>query len=107
MARHYRVIRRDARGHGRSSTPPASYDYSLETMLSEIVNTLDQLNLQKVHFLGESTGGMFAEAMGDRNIHDRVISGRNSGNVRNEIRQNFDISAYTIQQRREYHTYPR
>ena len=73
MARRYRVIRRDARGHGRSSTPPASYDYSLETILSEIVNTLDQLNLQKVHFLGESTGGMFAEAMAV--VHpDRLLS---------------------------------
>lgn len=68
LARHYRVIRRDGRGHGLSSCPePGSgYDYSLETVLGEIVDMLDQLSLQKVHFLGESTGGMVAVAFAAR-----------------------------------------
>ena len=73
LARHYRVIRRDARGHGRSSTPPASYDNSLTAILSEIVDTLDQLGLRKVHFFGESTGGMFADAMAAMHP-DRLLS---------------------------------
>jgi pimeloyl-ACP methyl ester carboxylesterase len=64
LARSYRVIRRDTRGHGKSSTPEPSdnYDYTLDTILSEIVDTLDQLGLQKVHFIGESTSGMLGEA---------------------------------------------
>lgn len=64
LARNYRVIRRDTRGHGKSSTPSASdeYAYTLETILDEIVDTLDQLGLQKVHFIGESTSGMLGEA---------------------------------------------
>ncbi len=57
-----RVFWRDARGHGKSSTPPP-YDYSVDTILGEIVDTFDQLGLQQVHFFGEPTGGIFAEAL--------------------------------------------
>lgn len=63
LSRQYRVIRRDARGHGRSSAPPKEYDYSVKTILDEIVDTLDQLKVEKVHWLGESTGGIWGEAM--------------------------------------------
>jgi pimeloyl-ACP methyl ester carboxylesterase len=64
LSRHYRIIRRDARGHGLSSVPKAAdnYDYSLDTILDEIVDTMDQLGVKKFHFLGESTSGMVAEA---------------------------------------------
>lgn len=58
LARKYRVIRRDLRGHGFSSCPPPNYDYSLDTVLGEIVDLLDQLRIEKVHLLGESTGGL-------------------------------------------------
>jgi pimeloyl-ACP methyl ester carboxylesterase len=74
LSRHYRVVRRDARGHGKSSSPPkGSYDYSVDTILSEIIDTLDQLGLQKVHFLGESTGGIFGEALAVKHP-DRLLS---------------------------------
>ncbi|PNS14351.1 Phosphoinositide 3-phosphatase [Sphaceloma murrayae] len=63
LARHYRVIRRDLRGHGHSSTPPASYDYSNATICDEILDTLDQLGLDAVHFIGESTSGMLGELL--------------------------------------------
>ncbi|OQV00571.1 hypothetical protein CLAIMM_06051 [Cladophialophora immunda] len=63
LARKYRVIRRDARGHGYSSTPNERiYDYSIDTICDEIVDTLDQLDVGQVHFLGESTSGMVGEA---------------------------------------------
>lgn len=65
LARHYHVIRRDLRGHGYSSFPKAgeAYEYSVDGIVGEIVDTLDQLGLEKVHFLGESTGGMLGEIM--------------------------------------------
>ncbi|KAJ5265315.1 hypothetical protein N7524_006333 [Penicillium chrysogenum] len=64
LARSYRVIRRDTRGHGESSTsrPSDNYAYTLDTILSEMADTLDQLGLHKVHFIGESTSGMLGEA---------------------------------------------
>lgn len=64
LARQYRVLRRDTRGHGKSSTPMPGdgYQYTLDTILSEIVDTLDQLGIERVHFIGESTSGMLGEA---------------------------------------------
>ncbi|EXJ66156.1 uncharacterized protein A1O5_10772 [Cladophialophora psammophila CBS 110553] len=75
LSRRYRVVRRDLRGHGRSSCPdPGSgYDYSLDTILGEILDTLDQLNIPKVHFLGESTAGMIAVAFAAKHP-DRLLS---------------------------------
>jgi pimeloyl-ACP methyl ester carboxylesterase len=73
LSRHYRVIRRDARGHGLSSTPPEDYDYSVDEILLEIIDTLDQIGVRKVHFLGESTGGIFGEALAAK-YPDRVLS---------------------------------
>lgn len=65
LARNYNVIRRDLRGHGHSSYPTPdqsdSYDYSVTTIVDEIKDTLDQLGVEKVHFIGESTSGMLAE----------------------------------------------
>ncbi|POR31384.1 Alpha/beta-hydrolase [Tolypocladium paradoxum] len=82
LARKYRVIRRDLRGHGLSSFPTSSsstageYDYSLNTILEEIVDLLDQLGIDKVHFLGESTSGMLGIALTAKyphRLHSLVI----------------------------------
>ena len=78
LSRKFRVIRRDARGHGFSGYPSStsSYDYSLDTIIEEIIDTLDQLKLQKVHFLGESTSGMLGEALAARHperLHSLIV----------------------------------
>lgn len=67
LTKYYRVIRRDARGHGHSSAPSKDYIYSIDGILDEIIDTLDQLGLEKVHYLGESTGGIFGEFLAARN----------------------------------------
>ncbi|KAH7133880.1 Alpha/Beta hydrolase protein [Dactylonectria macrodidyma] len=65
LARRYNVIRRELRGHGGSSVPKPgqndAYDYSADTIIDEIKDTLDQLGIERVHFVGESTSGMLAE----------------------------------------------
>jgi pimeloyl-ACP methyl ester carboxylesterase len=78
LARRFRVIRRDTRGHGKSSAPDQSsgYEYTLDTILQEIVDTLDQLGLKRVHFLGESTSGMLGEALAAKyseRLHSLII----------------------------------
>lgn len=78
LARHYRVIRRDARGHGLSSYPSRGdkYDYSSDTILTEIIDTMDQLGVKKFHFLGESTSGMVGEAFAAKypeRLHSLII----------------------------------
>jgi pimeloyl-ACP methyl ester carboxylesterase len=68
LSRHYRIIRRDARGHGLSSYPlrDSPYAYTAKTIVDEIVDTLDQLKIEKVHFLGESTSGMVGSILAAR-----------------------------------------
>ncbi|KAK3312724.1 Alpha/Beta hydrolase protein [Apodospora peruviana] len=75
LARKYNVIRRELRGHGGSSVPDrgAGYDYSTATIVDEIRDTLDQLGIQRVHFLGESTSGILAEIFA-ATYPDRVSS---------------------------------
>lgn len=62
------MIRRDLRGHGYSSYPKAEeeYKYDADTILDEIVDTLDKLGVEKCHFLGESTGGILGEILAAR-----------------------------------------
>jgi pimeloyl-ACP methyl ester carboxylesterase len=77
LARKYRVVRRDLRGHGYSSYPSGAkierYDYSLDSILGEVLDTLDQLGIEKVHFVGESTGGMLGEIFAAR-YPERLLS---------------------------------
>ncbi|KIY00212.1 uncharacterized protein Z520_03897 [Fonsecaea multimorphosa CBS 102226] len=66
LSRHYNVIRRDLRGHGYSSAPSISKRpdvYTLDAILGDIIDTLDQLEIEKVHFFGESTSGMLGEIL--------------------------------------------
>ncbi|KAF2502679.1 alpha/beta-hydrolase [Lophium mytilinum] len=75
LARRFRVVRRDLRGHGRSSYPLESdgYDFSIDTILLEIVQTLDALGVDRVHFIGESTSGMLGEIFAARHP-ERLLS---------------------------------
>jgi len=57
LARHYKVVRLDARGLGRSSVPPPGYQWSLKNFAQDLGRLLDYLNLDKVHLVGETVGG--------------------------------------------------
>jgi pimeloyl-ACP methyl ester carboxylesterase len=77
LSRKYRVIRRDLRGHGYSSFPSQeeqkTYQYNVDTIVGEIVDTLDQLDIQKVHFLGESTSGILGDILAAKHS-ERLLS---------------------------------
>ena len=57
LARHYRVLRTDYRGHGRSAPPRVGYPWSLETLAREAKLLLDRLAVRRIHWVGESLGG--------------------------------------------------
>lgn len=57
LARHYRVLRTDYRGHGRSAPPRPGYPWSLETLAREAKLLLDRLAVRRIHWVGESLGG--------------------------------------------------
>lgn len=56
LARHYRVILLDIRGHGRSDKPRERY--SIATFSADLRALLEHLQTGPVHLLGLSMGGM-------------------------------------------------
>jgi 3-oxoadipate enol-lactonase len=61
-ARGLRVIRADTRGHGESSAPPAPY--TMDDLVADAVAVLDALDIERVHLVGLSLGGMMGFGLG-------------------------------------------
>ncbi|WP_305783579.1 3-oxoadipate enol-lactonase [Symbioplanes lichenis] len=58
LADRFRIIRYDARGHGRSPVPPGPY--SLADLGGDAIALLDHLGVGRAHVCGLSLGGMTA-----------------------------------------------
>jgi pimeloyl-ACP methyl ester carboxylesterase len=56
LARHYRVIVADSRGHGRSTRSAKPYSYEL--MASDVVGLMDDLKIPKAAIVGWSDGAI-------------------------------------------------
>jgi 3-oxoadipate enol-lactonase len=56
LAKHFRLLRFDARGHGQSEVP--SGPYSIDDLGQDVLALLDAAGLERVHFCGLSMGGM-------------------------------------------------
>lgn len=69
LSKHFRVLRYDMRGHGASSVPAGAY--SLDRLGRDVIELLDALDIERVHFLGLSLGGFVGQWLG---IHapDRI-----------------------------------
>jgi 3-oxoadipate enol-lactonase len=55
-AKHFRVVRYDQRGHGRTPASPAPY--TMERLGRDAIGVLDALAIPRAHFCGLSLGGM-------------------------------------------------
>jgi pimeloyl-ACP methyl ester carboxylesterase len=73
LARHYRVVLRDQRGHGESQLPKPSAEWSLTGLVEDMREFLDRLELDRVHYIGESSGGIVGLAFAER-YPERVSS---------------------------------
>lgn len=60
LSASYRVLRYDARGHGRTEATPAPY--SLDLLADDLHGLLDALGITRTHFVGLSMGGMIGQA---------------------------------------------
>ena len=58
---HFQVLRYDVRGHGRSEAPPGAY--TLELLGEDAVALLDVLEIEQVHWIGLSMGGMIGQSI--------------------------------------------
>jgi pimeloyl-ACP methyl ester carboxylesterase len=69
----YRVIRLDARGHGRSDKPHESEAYGLQARVEDVIAVFDDLGIAQAHFFGYSMGGWIGFGMA-RYAPDRLRS---------------------------------
>lgn len=64
LSRSYRLLRYDSRGHGKSDAPAGAY--SMDRLGRDVVEILDRLEIDAVHFCGLSLGGMVGQWLGYR-----------------------------------------
>ncbi len=69
FAKHFRLIRYDRRGHGKSGVPQGPY--SMERFGRDVLAVLDALGVKKTHWCGLSMGGMVGQWLG-ANAPDRI-----------------------------------
>jgi len=59
LSEHFKVIRLDNRGAGKSDRP--NEPYTMELFAEDVKGLLDYLDIEKAHIIGWSVGGMIAE----------------------------------------------
>lgn len=59
LSKHFKVIRLDNRGAGKSDRPDG--DYSMKIYASDIAGLLDFLGIEKTYIVGHSLGGMIVQ----------------------------------------------
>jgi pimeloyl-ACP methyl ester carboxylesterase len=69
----FRLIYADHRGHGRSDKPHDSRSYALPTRCADVVAVLDELTIDRVHFVGISWGARLGFALGEH-ARSRALS---------------------------------
>ncbi len=73
LARHYRVVRMDLRGHGGSEIPPADRALTLERVVADVAELMDHLGCRSAHIVGNSAGGYLGQQLA-MNHAERVRS---------------------------------
>ena len=63
LRQKYRLILLDARGHGDSDKPHDPEAYTLQHMAADVVAVMDDLSIDKSHYLGYSMGGWIGYGM--------------------------------------------
>jgi len=69
FTRHFRLVRYDRRGHGKSDAPKGPY--SMERLGRDVLAVLDGLGIKRINWCGLSMGGMVGQWLG-ANAPDRV-----------------------------------
>lgn len=74
FSEHFRVLRFDTRGHGRSLVTPGPY--SIEQLGHDVLALLDALHIERAHFCGLSMGGLIGQWLGinaGHRLHKLVV----------------------------------
>lgn len=91
LARHFRVVAFDMRGHGASAAPAGVY--SLEQLADDVVALADHLGIGQFHFCGLSIGGLIGQSLGLRygaRLNKLVLSSTFTGPVGPDAQKGWD-----------------
>ena len=88
LQKDYRLIMVDARGHGRSGKPHDPKDYDLKLRVNDVLAVMNDLGVDKAHYLGYSMGGRigFGIVMHalDR-FHSLIIGGMSANTANTDV----------------------
>ena len=65
LAEEFRLVFVDHRGHGRSGKPHVAEAYATPLRVADVVAVLDELGIERAHFVGISWGGRLAFGIGE------------------------------------------
>ena len=60
LARDFRVVRLDLRGHGASQVPDDALPFTLDRLARDVIELLDHLRVDRVHLAGSSAGAIIS-----------------------------------------------
>jgi pimeloyl-ACP methyl ester carboxylesterase len=63
LARHFRLVRMDIRGHGGSDVPPPSMPLSMARFVKDVEELMDTLGVRQAHLAANSAGGYLAQKL--------------------------------------------
>ena len=66
LAPHYRLVRPDMRGFGRSTPMPRDFPWTLDTVIDDYVRVMDTLGIDRFHLIAAKIGGTIARAFAAR-----------------------------------------
>ncbi|MBL8472932.1 MAG: 3-oxoadipate enol-lactonase [Rhodocyclaceae bacterium] len=93
FTRHFRVLRYDTRGHGRSGRPPGAYE--MATLGGDVLALLDALDIDRADFCGLSMGGVTGIWLASRAAQrfGKVVLCNTAAKIGNEQTWNARIAA--------------
>lgn len=60
LARDFRVVRLDLRGHGASQVPDDALPFTLDRLARDVIELFDHLRVDRVHLAGSSAGAIIS-----------------------------------------------
>jgi pimeloyl-ACP methyl ester carboxylesterase len=73
LSAEFRLVYVDHRGHGRSEKPHDARAYAMEVRVADVLAVVDELGIERAHFVGLSWGGRLVFGIG-AHAPDRVRS---------------------------------
>lgn len=60
LARHYRIVRPDMRGFGKSTPMPSDFPWTLDIIVEDYISLMDALEVEHFHLIGAKLGSTAA-----------------------------------------------